>query len=384
MSASLEYWSSIEHAAFMHALVREMSGLGHESRLCYAVSAGDYRSAQSGWGKLRLRWRCYIGYPWRIWRACSRPGTRVAIITSNTFYVPGLIARSHHPDVVPVHLMYDLYPDALIHAGIIRENGWADRLLGRWMRRSFVDAAANVFLGEHLLRYAEARHGKIPRAVVIPVGAEGAFFNDHFPMSRPDGVAPVIYYGGNLGRMHDVATFAGVLSAAEASHFVWKFQGNGGGMLRLAELKATGRLPEWVDVGGNLPDSAWAAAMLAADIALVTILPGAEAVVMPSKTYSALVAGQAILAIAPRASDLADLVLKHDCGWVIEPEALAVGRPDQGIAGLKSLLAHLAAHPEEILLKRQNAYQAGHAHYDMAVVAKQWDALLRNIGTNRS
>ena len=64
--------------------------------------------------------------------------------------------------------------------------------------------------------------------------------------------------------------------------------------------------------------------MLRAQVALVTIAPGAERVVMPSKTYSALVAGQAILAICRRESDLADLVRQHDCGWVVEP-----GNPEQ-------------------------------------------------------
>jgi len=36
--------------------------------------------------------------------------------------------------------------------------------------------------------------------------------------------------------------------------------------------------------------------------------PGAEQVVMPSKTYSAMMAGQAVLAIAPEESDLVDLI----------------------------------------------------------------------------
>ena len=159
----------------------------------------------------------------------------------------------------------------------------------------------------------------------------------------------------------------------------WRFQGNGPVFPRLEQAKSEGRLSPGVILGGNLPDADWTEAMLGADIALVTMLPGAEKVLMPSKTYSALVAGQAILAIAPRASDLADLVLKHDCGWVIEPESIAAGRPDAGVAGLKSLLKRLAAHPGEIQRKRENAYRAGHEHYDMAVVARQWDALLRSL-----
>jgi len=50
--------------------------------------------------------------------------------------------------------------------------------------------------------------------------------------------------------------------------------------------------------------------------------PGAEQVeqvVMPSKTYSAMMAGQAVLAIAPGESDLVDLIKTAGCGWCVEP-----------------------------------------------------------------
>jgi hypothetical protein len=59
--------------------------------------------------------------------------------------------------------------------------------------------------------------------------------------------------------------------------------------------------------------------MRTADVALVAIARGAEDVMMPSKTYSAMVTGQAILAVCPLASDLAETALGNDCGWVVEP-----------------------------------------------------------------
>jgi colanic acid biosynthesis glycosyl transferase WcaI len=98
-------------------------------------------------------------------------------------------------------------------------------------------------------------------------------------------------------------------------------------------------------------------------LALVTIAPGAERVVMPSKTYSALVAGQAILAICPRKSDLADLVFRHDCGWVVEPG---------DVAGLTRTLAWMAEKPDELWAKRRNSFEAGHRHYDTGVLAETW------------
>ena len=110
--------------------------------------------------------------------------------------------------------------------------------------------------------------------------------------------------------------------------------------------------------------------MKQAQIALVTMVPGSEKVVMPSKTYSALCAGQAILAIAPEASDLVDLIKEHDCGWWVEPG---------DVDGLCAILRELPNQPEEVLRKRQNAYHAGHTYYSQEVLAKQWIALFEEL-----
>ena len=58
-------------------------------------------------------------------------------------------------------------------------------------------------------------------------------------------------------------------------------------------------LQQQIQLGGGLSQAEWIATMESADVALVTMVPGSETVVMPSKTYSAMMAGQAILAIAP-------------------------------------------------------------------------------------
>ena len=82
--------------------------------------------------------------------------------------------------------------------------------------------------------------------------------------------------------------------------------------------------------------------MESADVALVTMVPGSETVVMPSKTYSAMMAGQAILAIAPEDSDLVDLIKAAECGWWVAPGA---------VAGLAAALDQISADPEGLLAK---------------------------------
>jgi glycosyltransferase involved in cell wall biosynthesis len=108
---------------------------------------------------------------------------------------------------------------------------------------------------------------------------------------------------------------------------------------------------------------------------LVTVKPGAERLVMPSKAYSALVAGQALLAICRSDSDLAELVGRHDCGWVVEPG---------DAEGLRSALHAIATNPEDLQRKRENAFRAGHERYDAAVIARDWTALFARLLAERS
>lgn len=130
--------------------------------------------------------------------------------------------------------------------------------------------------------------------------------------------------------------------------------------------------------------------MLAADVGLITMIPGAEAAVMPSKAYSAIVAGQAILAVCPLDSDLAELVLRHDCGWVVVP---AGGRSGEsfsfphaavhyGPQGLRDVFHRIVSDRDTLHRKRTNAFLAGHRLFSTQAVARQWHALLAGINSS--
>jgi len=170
--------------------------------------------------------------------------------------------------------------------------------------------------------------------------------------------------------MHEVDTLVAALRGGAVPGVRMDFRGNGAGFQTLATALRDLGLEREVQLGGNLPDAEWLEAMIGADVALVTMRRGAEGIVMPSKTYSAMAAGQAILAVCPRESDLADTVIKHDCGWVIEPG---------DAAGLRALLEALPSRGEEVLRKRRNAWQAARDCYDQKVLAVRWRELLDEV-----
>ena len=369
MSFSVEFWSSVELAGFNRGLMRELRSAGVEATHRFEVAENDYRFALGAVARARLRWRSYVSYPRHLRHELRAPrASPIAVICTNTFYAPAVAVRAaRRRGLRVVNWVLDLFPDVLVESGTITSAGFLDRQLGRLARATFSGADANVFLGDRRRAHATARHGDIPRSRVMPVGADGQPFRDRPPQPRPPGEPVRVLYCGNLGRMHEVDTLVEVLRASSPQGWTMEFRGHGAGY---RQLETAVRQTSVVHFGPGLPDAEWTQALQAADVALVTLKRGAEGLVMPSKTYSAMVAGQAILAVCPRESDLADTVLASDAGWVVEPG-------DTG--GLRAILAGLAQRPAEVLQKRRNAFAAGHQRYDQSVLSRQWIDLLGSL-----
>lgn len=366
---AIEVYNSVGGAAFFQRLLREWENGGADVTPFEAISESDYRARRGALGRLALRWRMYAGYTWICWRGARRGRARapLRVVTTNPFFAPALVARATRGQGATINLLYDLFPEALIQAGTIEPDSWTARRCAAVTRFALRECAATVFLGERLRAYAESTYGPARRAVVIPVGADGRPFRNSPPSRLAAGVKPQILYSGQMGRMHETATLALAWAEGEASGVAWAFQASGEGY---AQLRKTVGARAGVAWGDALPEAAWQEAMKQTQVALVTIAPGAERVVMPSKTYSALVAGQAILAICRRESDLADLVLQHHCGWVVEPG---------DVAGLRRALLGMAERPDELWTKRRNAFEAGHRYYDMTPVAEAWLKLFEEL-----
>jgi glycosyltransferase involved in cell wall biosynthesis len=299
------------------------------------------------------------------------------VAATNPFFLPALLSRcGRQCGKTVIHLVFDLYPDALIWGG-----GWSEwhplcRFAARMTRSAIRDSAATVYLGRRLREYAEKKYGVGPNTAVIPVGTDTMPFLNVPPVSREKKQIQMLY-SGHFGRLHDWRTLAEALPAAlrQNEGLAVEFAASGPGFAKLREPMTvemrTGNWGDRIAFGSTLPAAKWRDVMLAADVALVTMIPGAERVVMPSKTYSAMAAGQAVLAICPRESDLADLIRQHDCGWVVEPGA---------VAGLVRTMQAIAGSPVELLRKRQNAWNAAHSHYSMEAVGRRWLTLFESLG----
>jgi glycosyltransferase involved in cell wall biosynthesis len=375
----VEFWSSVEYSGFMESIIAHLQDLGiADVSQHFQISEHSYRSANGFCARLLLRLRMYVVYPVQLaFRMLFDRKTAVIIVTSNTFYAPliACVLRSRHQKVV--HLLYDLYPDALVYAGSIRDGSGSMRIIDRLTSATLHKADANVFLASGLLEHVRARFAHVNNPQIIPVGTDDMDFGS--PMdckAGPDEPVRVLYCG-NMGNMHDIDTLASALPALDsaavgASPLCLRIDihSSGTGYNKLLS-KLAGRTGASVtNLSGYLPARQWLDSMRKADVALVTMKPGAEKVVMPSKTYSAMQAAQAVIAVTPAQSDLARTVMEHDCGWVIAPG---------DSKALEELLRSLPSRRAELRRKQLNANAAACEHYSGKAVAAQWVELIQRL-----
>ena len=375
--------------------MRELRVYGFAARQRFQISEASYRAAKSPLARFWLRMRQYLVYPVQL--VCTllverllRRQAAVCVVSTNTFYAP-LVATYLHPNVV--HLVYDLFPEAMIHAGKWREGSWKAKCV-RWItKKTLQRSRMNVFLGQRLKDYVESIHGELANSAIIEVGAARSLFGnlesvrtaERLKAEGNEAVAIKVLYCGNFGNLHDSATVfrywetvAGSADGDEESmqrvftQFQWLFYCSGPKRraLTLAHERLPATMKNQILIGDGLGQEEWIATMEAADIALVTMKPGSETVVMPSKTYSAMMAGQAILAIAPEESDLVDMIKAVDCGWWVEPG---------DSAGLEQMLKLVCSDTDKLLEKCENAYRHAHKHLGQDSLAGKWKALFERL-----
>ena len=360
-----EFYTSVGGTAFWNGIVQGLASSGREAEVISVMDQGQYQRPKNFFTKLLQRWKLYAGMSLHTRRhlrqEVRQPTCRVA--TTNPFYLPGLV-REHTPvraDLRVVNLVFDLYPEAIELSGRQLSPGYRQRLEAL-TRRTVQECDASIFLGSRLRDYALAKYGPAPQSAIIPVGADAQPFAASPPEILPHEYPVRLLYCGLLGRMHEIDTLVQLGQGEPVAGCEMKFHATGTG------AKALRR--GWFELGGPLGPTQWPEAMRSAQVGVVSVRHGAEKVVLPSKTYSALAAGQAILAICSKESDLASLVTGLDCGWVVEPG---------DVEGLRRRLHGITADREGLLAKQRNAFRAGQGPYACATVARQWVALAEKL-----
>lgn len=328
------------------------------------MSEHTYRNARGLVGRLWMRVRINLVFPLRVgWRLLCGAGGRTLVVTSTPFVLPAVAGVMKRRSDRACQMLYDLYPDALVVAGKLGARSLPTRFIGWLVGIGMRRCDLTVFPGERLCAYTDATYGPCPRTAVVPVGTDAGHLGRE-RMLPGEGTRSVVYVG-NFGHLHDYATLAELLRTGLPAGLRLAFHANGANYERFKAFAS-----EWpeetrarVTFGGPLGRGEWAQVMQEADAGLVLFRNGAERVAFPSKTFSAMAAGQAILAVTPCESDLADVIRLHDCGWASVPG---------DVEALRRGFAAVAGDRGELARRQAAAAAAAREHYDVVRLAERW------------
>lgn len=274
-------------------------------------------------------------------------------------------------------LLYDSYPEIAVWVGAFKEGGLIDRAWRRANRSVYKRATRCVVLCKAAGALIEREYGVDPAKVaVIPNWADGEAL---FP--RPKGetdfarrhglVEPfTLLYSGNMGLYYDFETMLGTAELLADEPFRLVLVGGGGKKTwceqEVARRGLTNTIVLPYEPYETLNDS-----LNACDASAVTIAKGIEGISFPSKLYTSLAVGKAVVAIAEEDSELRAIVESNACGvWS------ALGDP----AALAGKIRALMADPAGTRRMGVQARAVFERDYTRQVCAAHYARVLREAG----
>jgi len=173
-------------------------------------------------------------------------------------------------------------------------------------------------------------------------------------------------YSGNLGRVHDLEPVLAIADALRTEpRFVFVFVGGGAQRQALEDVAVSRGLTN-VQFRPAQPRARLAESLALGDAHLVTLLPGCERYVFPSKLYGIAAVGRPVVFIGPRDCELARLVTGRDLGVAHErSQTTAIASSLRALADDPTRRARHAAAAQKFSAESGGADAA----------AARWDAL---------
>ena len=331
----------------------------------------------STFGRLADYLTFYVTAPFLVLLLASRGDVVVAKTDPPMISVPVMMAARLR-GARRVNWLQDLFPEVATALGMRLGGGMVVRAL-TWLRDCSLRAAhANVVLGSRMAAIVSvhAPHSSNARLRVVPNWSPTA---DIAPLARaanPLGAQWhmadrfVVGYSGNLGRAHELGI---VLAAAEQLRhrldIVFLIIGEGNQKESLQQESTRRGLANVLFKPYQQKDQLKFSLTLP-DVHLVSLKPVLEGLIVPSKFYSSVAAGRAVLFIGDADGEIAREVARCNCGVTIGPD---------DVLGLANAIARLCDEPGTCVRMGANARAMFEAEFAQAIAIGKWRAVLAEV-----
>ena len=383
-------------------LCKTVQGVGFEVKPIYLLSEQKYRllAKVSGVKKIWLRFQTYIIYPIILFlRALFAKSGSVFIVTSNTFYAPLLIAfLLRFRNIKVIHLLYDLFPDAIEVAGKTAIDSKISRIVGKITKLGQKYCDGTIYLGKFLNEHAELRWGKPKKSGIIHISTDLELYHSEFKNNLNSNKI-IFHYGGQLGYLHDAISLIESIKSVFLTDLKDQVEFNfyvSGAQAAFLEYE----LKDYpIRIISAIPSNQWREDIRNFHVGLVSLTPGGASVCLPSKTYGMMAGGMAIIGICPEWSDLAKLIKNCDAGFIVnnspystidfvsKQEYLKTINEKQSLNVITEQFVNTVrkvVNDHHLLtIKRMNAFKLVREQHNIEVLRAQWHEYINSIGLNQ-
>jgi colanic acid biosynthesis glycosyl transferase WcaI len=273
-----------------------------------------------------------------------------------------------------IYNVQDIYPDVAIRLGVLT-NPRLIRFFRRMENFVYAKAAAVSVLSEGFGRNLLNKGLPGTKIYVIPNFVDVDFVR---PLPKDNAFARrhslhnkfVVMYAGNVGLSQGLET---LLEAAQQfqdlADLCLLIVGNGAAKVEL-EMQARKTKSQNVIFLPFQPREDVPEMYASADVSLVILRRGIGAESVPSKAYTIMASGRAMVAAVDKEADTRKLVGTANCGLCVEPE---------NPSALARAIRALYADPIHRAQLGRNGRNHVETHYTPQAVAQQYDALLERI-----
>jgi hypothetical protein len=276
------------------------------------------------------------------------------------------------PRVAVAHWGFDIYPEAPVADGMMREGSRLVRSIKAALRFAYRRCDLIADIGPCMRRLL-ATYGSrarvetlTPWALVepaVPVEPDPDVRRSLFGDARL-----ALLYSGTFGRAHGYEEFLALARRLRDEPITFCFAGRGN---RAEQLRAA-VTPEDANVrfAGFAAEAELEKRLGAADVHLASLQPAWTGTVVPSKFFGSLATGRPVVFAGSADAAIAQWVKQHEVGWLLTPETLD---------GVAAELRTLAREPMRLSELQQRCHTAYHEHFARERVLDGWDAALRSI-----
>ncbi len=269
-------------------------------------------------------------------------------------------------------LLQDIFPESAAISGIMQPNSTLFKFFNKLSYLTYKYAENTIVLSSSMQIYLEKKYNILKEKLKL---IENWAIEDIPPCNKQENKFAKQYnltdkftvlYSGNLGRLHDIETIAAAATLLKDTSIKLIFIGDGAKTKVLEKVIQNHKI-ENILLLPYQPRELLSLSLTACDATLVSLIPGAESIIAPSKLYGMLASGRAIISISSPDSYIDQLLTNNGCG---------INSPSNQPQQLANLIRELAQEPQKVKVMGERARQLYEQKYTFNRAINEYEKLL--------